>query len=114
MKKIFRILLIIFISLNLITVITFLVYSPKDYCERAEIAKGLYQDYSEKLDMTYSEYMALSKSKRWKLYEKDRDYLMLKPSYEAIEESVFRCVEYSDISKWNRFLIDLQSGELFD
>lgn len=39
MKKLFKVLLIIFISLNAITVMSFLAYTPEDYCQRAEISE---------------------------------------------------------------------------
>ena len=114
MKKLFKVLLITFISLNAITVMSFLAYTPEDYCQRAEISEKLYLEYSKKLGMTYDEYMSLPESRRFKLYEVDKDYLMLKPSYESIEESAVKCIEYIDVSKWSRFVIDVQSGEYFN
>ena len=38
MKKLLKVLLIIFILLNAITVMSFLAYTPEDYCQRAEIS----------------------------------------------------------------------------
>jgi len=114
MKKLLKVILIIFISFNAITAIAYLAYSPTDYCKRAEISEELYLKYSEKLVMTYDEYMSLPESRRLKLYKEDMDYLMLKPSYESIEESTLKCIEYINVSKWSRFVIDVQSGEYFN
>ena len=50
-EKLFKTLLLIFISLNFITVITYLVYTPEDYCQLAENYKNYSEEYSEKVGM---------------------------------------------------------------
>lgn len=114
MKKLFKILLIIFIFLNLITVITYLVYSPKDYCQLAEGYKDIYEEYSEKVGMDYFEYNRLDTFERLALIKENVDYSMMNVSYEMAEDATIKCVEFIGVNKFERFKIDVVSGDLFD
>ena len=114
MKKLFKILLIIFISLNFITVIAYLVYTPKDYCKLSENYKDYYEEYSEKVGMDYYQYNRLDTFERLALIKKNVDYSMMNVSYEMAEDAAIKCVEFINFSKFERFKIDVISGDLFD
>tara|TARA_B110000967_G_C18847809_1_gene542934 strand:- start:787 stop:1131 length:345 start_codon:yes stop_codon:yes gene_type:complete len=113
MKKLFIILFTTFIVLNLIAVFSFVAYSPKDYCSQEKLLIEMYQKVSDEFNLTYNQYMSLSDYKRFKLLKENTESLHIKLAYEMALESALKCNNYTGMTKWDRFLIDVSSGEYF-
>ena len=64
MKKLLKIILILISTPILVTLIAYQTHNPEDYCQTAEIAKEMYEEYTKKLGMTYFEYTLLSEYKQ--------------------------------------------------
>ena len=113
MKKLLKITLILIFTPILITLIAYQTHNPKDYCETAEVAKELYEEYTKKFGMTYFEYTLLSDYERLALLKKNTDYSFIKASYNFIIEAELKCIDYRRLNKWERFELDVYSGEYF-
>jgi hypothetical protein len=117
MKNIFlkiNILLIILITPVLITSVTYLNYSPEDYCKGHDIALKLLQKEETKLGMSGKKYNSLRKSEQTELFLKNKQYLILGACYNLYQEEKIKCLNITGVSKWERFKTDLSSGEIFD
>ena len=113
MKKLLKIILILISIPLLATLIAYQTYKPEDYCKTAEISKDMYEEYTKKLGMTYFEYTLLSEYKQLALLKKNTDYGFLKASYNIKREAELKCIDYKWMNKWDRFELDVYSGEYF-
>ena len=113
MKKILKILIYVILAFQLVVGLAYISYEPKDFCSEADILQDIYDDLSSKLGLTYVEYVSLSKFRQNSLVKKNTDYLKLKVSYDIIKEKSLLCSYYKNVSKYERFKIDVSSGNYF-
>lgn len=114
MKKILIILLIILATPVVIGGLAYLSYTPEDNCWKSERATEMYNEVSKRLGMTYRQYNRLNVYESLALIKKDRDYGRIKASYELAEEAEIKCITYMGMSKFERFELEVYSGEFFD
>ena len=114
MKKVLIVLLVILLTPIVIIGLAYVSYTPDDNCEKVERSTERHIELSKKLGMTYREYNRLSTYESLTLIHKDTDYALLKASYDAAREAAIKCRTYMGMSKWERFQIDVYSGEFFD
>ena len=137
MKKVLIVLSVILLAPVVIGGLAYVTYTPNDYCEDSKIATEMYNEVSKKLGMTYREYNRLSVFESLALMKKDTDYGMIKATYDlakaagksdtqAIDygmikatydlakQSERKCVAYIGLSKWERFELEVYTGEFFD
>ena len=111
--KALKIILIILITPFVISGVAYLVYQPEDYCFKAEYTKKMYEELSSELGISYYKYMSLGETERLKLFTDNQDYMMMKVAYEQNIEAEQFCIAYIDINKYDRFVIDVFSGNYF-
>ena len=111
MKKILLIILLIPI---LITSVTYLNYSPKDYCKWHEYTLERLQKEETELGMSGKKYNSLRKSEQTRLFLKNNQYMTLGILHNKCREYKIKCINNIGVSKWERFKADLSSGEIFD
>ena len=114
MKKVLIVILIIILTPVAIGGLAYASYTPEDYCKRAERLTEMYNEVSKKLGMTYRQYNRLNVYESLALIKKDRDYGRIKPAYELAKEAETKCITYMGMSKWERFELEVYSGEFFD
>ena len=114
MKKIVIVLLIILATPVVIGGLAYLTYTPEDNCKKSERATEMYNEVSKRLGMTYRQYNRLSVYESLSLMKKDFDYGKIKASYELAEEAQIKCITYMGMSKFERFELEVYSGEFFD
>lgn len=112
--KAVKIILIILLTPIIIAGFAYLAYEPEDYCREAEFTKKTYEELSSELGMTYSQYMSLGQMKQLRLLKENLEYTKMKVAYEMNNESEALCIAYMGMSKFNRFEIDVYSGNYFD
>lgn len=112
--KVVKVILIILLSPMIIAGLAYLAYEPEDYCKKAEFTKKRYEELSSELGMNYNQYMSLGQMKQLKLLRENLDYTQMKVAYEMNIESEVLCISYRGISKFERFKIDVYSGNYFD
>ena len=112
--KALKIILIILLTPIIIAGFAYLVYEPEDYCFNAEFTKKMYEELSSKTGMTYSQYMSLGQTKQLRMLRESQDYTFMKVVYEMNIEAEQLCIAYMGMSKFNRFEIDVFSGNYFD
>jgi len=112
--KAVKILLIILLTPIIIVGFAYLAYEPEDYCFKAEFTKKKYQELSSKVGMTYSQYMSLGQTEQLRMLKENQDYTFMKVSYEMNIEAEQLCIAYMGKSKYERFEIDVYSGNYFD
>ena len=114
MKKVLIILSVILLAPVVIGGLAYISYTPDDNCKRAKQYTEMYNEVSKKLGMTYREYNRLSVYESLALMKKDMDYGRIKASYDLAKQSESKCVAYIGLSKWERFELEVYSGEFFD
>ena len=114
MKKVLIVLLIVLATPVVIGGLAYLSYTPEDNCKNAEIYTEMYNEVSKKLGMTYRQYNRLNVYESLALIKKDRDYGRIKASYDLAEEAQIKCITYMGMSKFERFELEVYSGEFFD
>ena len=114
MKKVLIILSVILLAPVVIGGLAYISYTPDDNCKRAKQYTEMYNEVSKKLGMTYREYNRLSVYESLALIKKDTDYGMIKATYDLAKQSERKCVAYIGLSKWERFELEVYSGEFFD
>ena len=112
--KALKIILIILLTPIIIAGFAYRAYEPEDYCRKAEFTKKKYEELYSELGMNYSQYMALGQMKQLKLLKENLDYTQMKVVYEMNIESEQLCIAYMGVSKYDRFKIDVYSGNYFD
>lgn len=114
MKKIVIVLLIILATPVVIGGFAYLSYTPEDNCKNAELYAEMYDEVSKKLGMTYRQYNRLNVYESLALMKKDSDYVKIKLSYDLAKEEEIKCITYMGMSKFERFELEVYSGEFFD
>ncbi|MDC3329894.1 hypothetical protein OAV56_02690 [Flavobacteriaceae bacterium] len=112
--KAVKILLYILLTPMIIAGLAYLAYEPEDYCKKAEFTKKKYEELSSELGMNYSQYMNLGQMSQLRLLKENIDYTQMKVAYEMNIESEQMCIAYMGMSKFNRFKIDVYSGNYFE
>ena len=113
MKKLLKIILVI-VSIPLIaTLVAYQTYKPEDYCQTFDIVSEMYEEYTNELGMTHSQFESLSINRQLTLIKKNTDYAMIKASYNLKNEAEDKCESYVGLSKLERFELDIYSGEYF-
>ena len=113
MSKALEIFLIIILIISAVPILAFLSYSPKDHCGGAPFYKEMYQEASIKFGLTYQQYKKLSNNEiiRRLKENKNADIMNVELAYERWKESELLCVQLMGVSKYDRFLMDVFSGE---
>jgi len=113
MKKLLKIILVIVSIPLIVTLVAYQTYKPEDYCKTAKISKDMYEDYTKELGMTHFKFESLGVNKQLALIKKNTDYAMIKATYNLKNEAESKCRNYINLSKWDRFELDVYSGEYF-
>ena len=113
MKNFIRFILILVAIPLVVTFIAYQTYKPEDYCKTAEFAKKRYIKYSTELGMTYYQYESLDVYEQLSLIKKNTDYAAIKASYNLKNEAEIKCIKYINMSKLERFELDVYSGKYF-
>ena len=114
MSKALKIFLIIIFIILAVPILAFLSYSPRDHCKDAPFWKEQYQEYSSKMGLTYRQYKKLGSVeaiRRMKEDKKYKDIMAIGAAYEGWKERELLCIELMGVSKYDRFLMDVFSGE---
>jgi|TARA_B110000238_G_scaffold44387_1_gene47895 hypothetical protein len=114
MKKVLIVLLLILLTSSVISGLAYVSYTPDDNCENVKRYTEMYNEVSKKLGMTYREYNRLNVYESLALIKKDFDYGQIKATYDLAKEEEIKCITYMGMSKWERFQIDVYSGNFFD
>jgi len=114
MKRFLIVILVILLASFVISGLAYLSYTPDDNCTKMKLYTERYNEVSKKLGMTYSEYERLNAFEVLRLLKKDTEYGYIKASYDLAKEEEINCITYGGMSKWERFQIDVYSGEFFD
>jgi len=109
-----KILLAIILTPIIISSVTYLNYTPEDYCQMHEFALDRLQKEETELGMSGSKHNSLSKSEKMRLFLENQQYSTLEATYNFCQEYKIKCINNIGVSKWERFKTDIASGEFFD